>query len=49
MGYVSASQAREAYGVVFRRGTTNIDAARTDKLRRDYRAKARAKKPTPRK
>jgi N-methylhydantoinase B len=45
-GYVSAAQARDVYGVVFRRGTTNIDAARTDKLRSVYRAKARAKKPT---
>jgi N-methylhydantoinase B/oxoprolinase/acetone carboxylase alpha subunit len=48
-GHVSAAQARDVYGVVFRRGTTNIDAARTDKLRSDYRAKARAKKPTRRK
>jgi N-methylhydantoinase B len=47
MGYVSASQAREAYGVVFKRGTTNVDAPRTDKLRNDRRAKAkRSKKPT---
>ena len=50
MGYVSVSQAREVYGVVFKRGTTNVDAARTDKLRNDRRAKAnRSKKPTRRK
>jgi len=48
-GHVSAAQAHDVYGVVFRRGTTNIDAVRTDKLRSDYRAKARAKKPTRRK